>query len=65
VVVGEHRRDVRWPAEVLHGRQRDPAVRVLHAHGLTLEEVSYPPADQLAARARESRVRRTLSPTPD
>lgn len=65
VVVGEHRRDVRWPAEVLQGRQRDPAVRVLHAHGLTLEEVSYPPEDQLAARARESRVRRTLSPAPE
>lgn len=63
VVVGEHRRDVRWPAEVLAGRRRDPAVRVLKAHGLTLEEVRYPPEDQLGHRARQSRVLRTLTPT--
>ncbi len=61
VVVGEHRRDVRWPAEVLARRERHPAVRVLYAHGLTLEEVRYPPDDQLGERARESRVLRTLT----
>ena len=42
----------RGPAEVLRGRgSRDPAVTVVHAHGLTLEEVGYPPDDELAARA--------------
>lgn len=62
VVVGEHRREVGWPAEVLARRQRDPAVRVLYAHGLTLEEVRYPPESQLGDRARQSRVLRTLTP---
>ena len=43
------------PADVLAGRQRDPAVRVVRPHGLTLEEVGYPPDAELAARARASR----------
>ncbi|SDS55677.1 tRNA pseudouridine38-40 synthase [Nocardioides scoriae] len=58
--VGEGRRPVTWPGEVLARRQRDPAVTVAHAHGLTLEEVAYPAADQLARRAEESRTLRTL-----
>jgi tRNA pseudouridine38-40 synthase len=29
-------------------------------HGLSLEQVTYPPDDELAARAAESRVRRVL-----
>ena len=28
---------------------------VVHAHGLTLEEVCYPPDDELAARAAQTR----------
>ena len=60
VPVGEGRRQVQWPAEVLRGTRRDPAVSVMPPHGLSLEEVSYPPDDELAARAAESRVRRTL-----
>ena len=58
--VGEGRRPVTWPGEVLARRQRDPAVTVAHAHGLTLEEVAYPAEDQLARRAEESRTLRTL-----
>jgi tRNA pseudouridine38-40 synthase len=61
VVVGEHRREPGWAAEVLNGRRRDPSVTVARAHGLTLEEVGYPAAAELAARARESRAVRTLS----
>jgi tRNA pseudouridine38-40 synthase len=61
IVVGEHRRDAAWAAAVLAGRQRDQGVTVARALGLTLEEVGYPPAAQLAARARESRAMRTLS----
>lgn len=64
VVVGEHRRDIRWPADVLARRRRDPAVRVFRAHGLTLEEVRYPPDHRLGDRARESRVLRTLTAVP-
>jgi len=64
VAVGEGRREQGWPAEVLARGLRDPAVKVIHAHGLTLEEVAYPPDGDLAARAREARVVRTLNPTP-
>ena len=41
----------RGPAEVLAAGQRDSAVTVAPAHGLTLEEVGYPPDAELAARA--------------
>ncbi|WP_329135512.1 tRNA pseudouridine(38-40) synthase TruA [Streptomyces sp. NBC_01476] len=60
VLVGDGHRPVTFPAAVLAGRVRDSAVRVLRPHGLTLEEVGYPPDDQLAARSREARNMRTL-----
>jgi tRNA pseudouridine38-40 synthase len=56
--VGEGRRTVEWPAEVLTATFRDPAVAVAPAHGLTLEEVCYPPDDELAARADQARSKR-------
>ena len=43
LAVGEGRRPVAWAGEVLRPQVRDPAVTVAHAHGLTLEEVGYPP----------------------
>ena len=49
--VGEGSRPPSWPAELLRAAVRDPAVRVVPAHGLSLEEVRYPEPDQLAARA--------------
>jgi tRNA pseudouridine38-40 synthase len=58
LAVGEGRRDPAWPARVLAGRVKDSAVSVVPAHGLTLEEVCYPPAAELAARVHESRRRR-------
>jgi tRNA pseudouridine38-40 synthase len=61
VVVGEGSREPGWAAEVLAARRRDPAVRVMPAHGLTLEEVSYPAAAELAARARVTRATRSAS----
>lgn len=60
VAVGEGRRDPEWPAQLLAAGVRDPAVTVLHAHGLTLEEVAYPLDDQVAAQAEAARVVRTL-----
>lgn len=60
IAVGENRRDGSWAAGVLAGRQRDPAVRVVRPHGLTLEEVGYPAPADMAARARASRTMRTL-----
>jgi tRNA pseudouridine38-40 synthase len=62
LAVGEGRRSVEWPAEVLAAASRDPAVSVVPAHGLTLEEVGYPPDDELAARAEQSRSRRDGAP---
>lgn len=58
VAVGEGRRDVAWPAQVLEGRRRDAGAGVVPAHGLVLEEVVYPPDDELAARAERIRARR-------
>jgi tRNA pseudouridine38-40 synthase len=60
LVVGEGRRPPDWPAEVLARAERDPRVAVVHAHGLTLEEVGYPADEDLAARAEESRRVRSL-----
>jgi tRNA pseudouridine38-40 synthase len=60
VAVGERRREPSWAGEVLRAGVRDPAVTVLHAHGLTLEEVGYPLDGDLAAQAEAARVLRTL-----
>jgi tRNA pseudouridine38-40 synthase len=53
--VGEGSRPVSWPAQVLATAARDPAVRVVPAHGLSLEEVRYPEPELLAARAALTR----------
>jgi tRNA pseudouridine38-40 synthase len=58
VAVGEGRYEPEWAGEILAGAARDPRVRVMPAHGLTLEEVRYPPDHLLAARVAESRRRR-------
>lgn len=58
IAVGEGRRPTTWPAEVMAGRRRDAGVRVVHAHGLTLEEVGYPDDDALAVQAERARARR-------
>jgi len=58
IPVGEGRRPVGWPAQVLVAGRRHPAVVVMPAHGLCLEEVTYPPDANLGARHKESRVRR-------
>jgi tRNA pseudouridine38-40 synthase len=59
VPVGEGRRPPGFTAEVLAGRVRDPRVKVMPAHGLVLEEVTYPPDDMLAARADQARSTRS------
>jgi tRNA pseudouridine38-40 synthase len=64
LAVGDGRRPVTWPGDVLAAAVRDPAVAVVPAHGLTLEEVGYPPDDQLATRNREARRMRTLPGQP-
>jgi tRNA pseudouridine38-40 synthase len=61
VEVGTGRRDAAWLAAVTTGAVRDPSVPVLRSAGLTLEEVGYPPAAALAARAAQARSARTLA----
>jgi tRNA pseudouridine38-40 synthase len=55
LAVGDGRKPVGWPADVLRACLRDPAVHVAPAHGLCLEEVRYPPDAELAQRAAETR----------
>ncbi len=63
VAVGEGRKAPEWAAEILTAQRRDPAVVVMHAHGLTLEEVVYPPDEELASRAERTAARRTTEET--
>jgi tRNA pseudouridine38-40 synthase len=60
LMVGDGRRPVQFPAEVLASRIRHPGVNVVPPHGLSLEEVRYPAPEDLAARAAEARRIRTL-----
>ena len=63
LAVGSGRRPSSWPAELLEHDRRVDDISVAPAHGLTLVEVGYPPADQLAARAERTRaLRAPLSP---
>ncbi len=41
-----------------HYFSADPSVKVARSRGLTLEEVAYPPDDELATRAQVTRARR-------
>jgi len=64
VPVGDGRRDPDWPADVLGQGRRHSGVLVMPPHGLSLEEVDYPPGAELAARAQEARAVRLLSRPP-
>jgi tRNA pseudouridine38-40 synthase len=64
LAVGEGRRPVQWPAEVLAAGLRDSAVFVAPAHGLCLEQVRYPPDSEQADRAAVTRRLRTREPQP-
>ncbi|MDO4900022.1 tRNA pseudouridine(38-40) synthase TruA [Actinomyces sp.] len=56
--VGTGRRDVDWPARLLAARSRRRAAPVAPAHGLTLQEVTYPDDGELAAQAERARILR-------
>ncbi len=55
LAVGDRSKPVGWPAEVLAAGIRDPAVRVAPPHGLCLDEIRYPAASEIAARALATR----------
>lgn len=58
--VGDGRKSVDWPAQVLANAVRDSGVTVMPPYPLILEEVGYPPDSELAARQQETRAFRTL-----
>jgi tRNA pseudouridine38-40 synthase len=58
VPVGEGRRELDWPAALQARAARASEILVMPAHGLSLEEVVYPPDAELAARAEAARARR-------
>ena len=60
LAVGDGRRPLDWPAQVLAGAERDSRVPVAPALGLCLEEVRYPDDAGLAARASDTRRRRAV-----
>ncbi len=59
--VGDGRRPVTWPAQVLASAARDSAVTVMPAFPLVLEEVGYPPPEEFASRQAQTRTFRALA----
>ncbi len=60
LAVGEGRRELSWLEEVASSTGRTSRIAVAPPHGLTLEEVTYPPEADLASWAEATRVRRSL-----
>ena len=60
LAVGEGRRDVDFAAAMLQEEKRSSSIPVAPAKGLSLVQVDYPAADELAARAEVTRDRRKL-----
>lgn len=60
IAVGESRRPVTWPADLLGRTERASDVVVAPPHGLNLVEVVYPDATGYADRAAQTRNRRDL-----
>lgn len=58
LAVGEGRRPPTWPTDLLRRSTRASEVTVAPAHGLALVAVDYPPDDQLAVRADQTRALR-------
>ncbi|MFC8798844.1 tRNA pseudouridine(38-40) synthase TruA [Promicromonospora sp. NPDC057138] len=58
IAVGEGRRPPSWPAELLASKRRDAGVFVVPPEGLCLEEITFPPDAELAARADAVRAKR-------
>jgi tRNA pseudouridine38-40 synthase len=58
--VGDRRRPIEWPAQVLATRTRHSAVTVMPAHALVLEQVAYPDDAHLLERQSRTRSVRTM-----
>ncbi len=59
ISIGEGRKDVAWARETLERADRTSSPAVATAHGLTLEEVGYPPDSGLAARRLVTQAKRS------
>jgi tRNA pseudouridine38-40 synthase len=62
LAVGEAKFASTRPSELREERTRTSDFKVMPARGLTLVEVGYPPDEELAARAEQTRARRGLDP---
>ncbi|MBW8172354.1 tRNA pseudouridine(38-40) synthase TruA [Ornithinimicrobium sp. Arc0846-15] len=60
VRVGEGKFTAETVKEILLARQRDSRMTVMPAHGLSLEEIVYPPDHLVGQRAEEARATRSL-----
>jgi tRNA pseudouridine38-40 synthase len=58
VTIGRGQRDLDWIQAHLKSTVRGNDITVMPAHGLTLEEVIYPPDNELMARAEQTRTLR-------
>jgi len=61
IPVGDGRKPSSWPSEILAARERNVGLTVQPAYALTLEEVGYPPDDQLAQRQLVTKATRRLA----
>ncbi|WP_300681368.1 tRNA pseudouridine(38-40) synthase TruA [Nocardioides sp.] len=61
IAIGEGRKPESWAREQLAARTRSSAIHIAPARGLTLEEVGYPPDEELEGRLLITRNRRDLS----
>lgn len=62
VAVGDHQVTEAELEQLLEARARTNKFNVMQAHGLSLEEITYPPVEELAARAELTRARREAIP---
>ena len=60
VLVGAGERPPEWLADRLHARVRDSHSLLANPHPLILEEVRYPPDEEMRARAENTRAKRVL-----
>ena len=62
IEIGRGKYDSNWIAELLAAGVRDQRLPLADGRGLTLWEVTYPPASEYAVQAKKAKVVRTLSP---
>jgi tRNA pseudouridine38-40 synthase len=62
VAVGEGRKSVDWPEQVLRSGERHSAVTVMRPEGLVLEHVTYPSDESVGSQARLARTYRGADP---